>query len=256
LHERAKYFDLMKKSPVQKCPQKALHLQQWVALEKYQMEFEFARSLLTSTSREKLDDFNAKVRVLISYGYLDEEMNMLFKGKVAHEIISTDKILTTELIFSGLLKELSIEECIALFSVLYSQVKGSKQALPCASDISDGFKKALNFLCDQTEKLFEVEKRFGVIDTLGFEVDQRLNFYFYELMYGWANKKPFAEVVVENPGIDEGTIVKMVNSVERICVQIKTAARNLEDGALAKKMEEATTLIKRDIIFTPSLYLE
>lgn len=211
---------------------------------------------MTSTSREKMDDFNAKVRVLISYGYLDEEMNMLFKGKVAHEIISTDKILTTELIFSGLLKDLTIEECIALFSVLYTQVKGSKQAQPCVADISDGFKNALAFLSDQAEKLIVTEKHFGVIDTLGFEVETRLNFYFYELMYDWANKKTFAEVIASSPGMDEGTIVKMVNSVERICVQIKTAARNLEDGALAKKMEEAATLIKRDIIFTPSLYLE
>lgn len=211
---------------------------------------------MTSTSREKMDDFNAKIRVLVSYGYLDEEMNLLFKGKVAHEIISTDKVLTTELIFSGLLKDLTIEECIALFSVLYTQVKGSKQAEPCVSDISDGFKNALSFLSDQAEKLISIEKQFGVLDTLGFEVETRLNFYFYELMYGWACKKTFSEVVQESPGIDEGTIVKMVNSVERICVQIKTAARNLEDGALAKKMEEAAALIKRDIIFTPSLYLE
>lgn len=232
-----------------------MHLEQWITLEKFQKEYEFSRSLMTSTSREKMDDFNAKVKVLVTYGYLDNQMNMLFKGKVAHEIISTDKILTTELIFSGLLKDLTIEECIALFSILNTQVKAGKNAEPCVADISEGYKNAITFLTEECQKLIDIEKQMGVLDTLP-EVDQRLNFYFYELMYGWANKKPFSEVVAENPGIDEGTIVKMVNSVERICVQVKTAARNLEDAALAKKMEEASTLIKRDIIFTPSLYLE
>jgi superfamily II RNA helicase len=53
-------------------------------------------------------------------------MNLRFKGKVAMDIESTDKIMMTELIFSGLLKELSTEECIALFSVLNSQVRASK----------------------------------------------------------------------------------------------------------------------------------
>jgi len=87
-------------------------------------------------------------------------------------------------------------------------------------------------------------------------METRLNFYFYELMHGWASGKQFSEIVVANPGLDEGSIVKMVNSVERICQQLKTVARVLGDAELAKRMDEASTLIKRDIIFTPSLYLE
>jgi superfamily II RNA helicase len=65
-----------------------------------------------------MDDYIAKVKVLIQYGYVDKELNLLFKGKVALGIQSSDKIITTELIFSGLLKNLTIEECIALLSVL------------------------------------------------------------------------------------------------------------------------------------------
>ena len=182
-------------------------------------------------------------------------MNLRFKGKVAMDIESTDKIMMTELIFSGLLKELSTEECIALFSVLNSQVRASKQAEPCAGTISEGFQNALRFLCDQCEKLIAVEKQYGVVDS-EFELEKRLNFYFYELMYAWSNKGAFSDLVLANPGIDEGSIVKMVNSVERICQQVKSAARILNDAQLAQRLEDASTLIKRDIIFTPSLYLE
>lgn len=78
----------------------------------------------------KMDEFNAKIRVLVAYGYLDVEMNLLFKGRVAVDIVSTDKILTTELLFSGLLKALPIEELVALISVLNPQVRGSVNAQP------------------------------------------------------------------------------------------------------------------------------
>ena len=74
----------------------------------------------------------------------------------------------------------------------------------------------MTFLEDQCLKLIDIEKQFGVIDT-EFDIDKRLNFYFYELMYQWSKNSPFIEVMRNNPGIDEGSIVKMVNSVERLC---------------------------------------
>ena len=56
--------------------------------------------------------------------------------------------------------------------------------------------------------------------------------------------------------IDEGSIIKMVNSCERVLTQLMTASRLLGDASLATKCAEASVLIKRDIVFTPSLYLE
>lgn len=75
------------------------------------------RSLLDTSGQEKLDDFKAKIQVLIHYKYLDYDLNLLFKGKVS-ELISNNKFLLTELIFSGLLKELTNEETIAVLSLL------------------------------------------------------------------------------------------------------------------------------------------
>jgi superfamily II RNA helicase len=91
----------------------------------------------------------------------------------------------------------------------------SAKADQCESNISESFEKALHFLQDESLKLIEVEKKFGVADTSD-DILQRLNFYFYEIMFEWANQKPFIEVVKLN-NIDEGTIIRMVNSVERIC---------------------------------------
>ncbi len=111
------------------------------------------------------------------------------------------------------------------------------------------------FIEQACEKLIEVEMQFGVAD-IDNEKEKRLNFYFYELMYAWATKQSFLDIVKAAPFLDEGVIVKMVNSVERLCQHIKSAARVMGDSKLAQRMEECSVLIKRDIIFAPSLYLE
>jgi antiviral helicase SKI2 len=85
---------------------------------------------------------------------------------------------------------------------------------------------------DECDKLIDIEKKWGVIDT-EYDKDKRINFYFYELMYAWAEKKSFIEIVQLAPFIDEGTIVKMINSVERLCAQVKEAARVIGDAQLA-----------------------
>jgi len=67
---------------------------------------------------EKEQDFNQKQEVLVRYKILDEETNLLYKGKVTQKVSSVDSILLTELFFSGLFNELTDPECLALFSVM------------------------------------------------------------------------------------------------------------------------------------------
>lgn len=45
-------------------------------------------------------------------------------------------------------------------------------------------------------------------------LNRRLNMKFYELLYDWADGKSFKDVV-SGTGIDEGSVVKMIMSVNR-----------------------------------------
>ena len=54
-----------------------------MTLELWRREFDGYRRLMSSSGREKMDDYVAKVKVFISYGYFDKEMNIQSKGKVA-----------------------------------------------------------------------------------------------------------------------------------------------------------------------------
>lgn len=68
----------------------------------------------------------AKNKVLEHYKMIDEQQNILFKGKVAKAVSTVDNILITQLLFSGHLKQLNDEEALALISVMITNIKAAK----------------------------------------------------------------------------------------------------------------------------------
>ena len=67
-----------------------------------------------------MEEFTAKSNILIEFRYMDNDFNLLHRGRIAKIITNVDKILMTELLFSGHLKNISNEELLALFSILLS----------------------------------------------------------------------------------------------------------------------------------------
>jgi antiviral helicase SKI2 len=55
--------------------------------------------------------------------------------------------------------------------------------------------------------------------------------------------------------VPEGTIIRTIVRLDETCRDFKSAARIIGDPGLASKMEEASQLIKRDIVFASSLYV-
>lgn len=54
----------------------------------------------------------------------------------------------------------------------------------------------------------------------------------------------------------EGSIVRTIVRLDETCKEIKNAARIIGDSRLYTKMEDASRLIKRDIVFASSLYYD
>ena len=66
--------------------------------------------------------------------------------------------------------------------------------------------------------------------------------------------QPFAEIV-QLTNVLEGSIVRCIVRLDETCKEVRNAARIIGDATLYRKMEEASRLIKRDIVFASSLYL-
>ena len=74
-------------------------------------------------------------------------------------------------------------------------------------------------------------------------------------MYDWADQKCFKDVV-EDTGIDEGSVIKMIMAVNRTRQAIDKMATVVGDNALATRMQDMEALINRGIVKMQSLYLE
>ena len=82
-------------------------------------------------------------------------------------------------------------------------------------------------------------------------VDQ-FNFGLVEVVYEWARGKPFGEIVGLTD-VQEGVIVRTIQRLDEALRDVKDAARVIGDPMLYQKMDEASSIIKRDIVFAASL---
>ena len=67
--------------------------------------------------------------------------------------------------------------------------------------------------------------------------------------------QPFAEVTGLTD-VQEGIIVRTIQRLDEVLRDIRNAARLIGDPVLVQKMEEASGMIKRDIVFAASLYTQ
>ncbi|OAD60373.1 Helicase SKI2W [Eufriesea mexicana] len=187
--------------------------------ERYELENK-RNKLRLKTSDEELSlypEYINAVAFLKHLGYIDSDERVALKGRVALQM-GKNGLLITELILRNILTVLEPAEIAALLSALVFQ----QQAL---------------------EQSYELE-------TL-----QPLNFGLVEVVYDWAQAKSFAEIM-EKTDVQEGIIVRCIQQLSETLRDVKNAAVIIGDPVLKEKMEEASTIIKRDIVFAASLYTQ
>jgi antiviral helicase SKI2 len=75
-------------------------------------------------------------------------------------------------------------------------------------------------------------------------------------LVGWLLiSQPFAEICTLTDVL-EGSIVRTIVRLEETCREVRSAARIIGDTQLFTKMEQASAMIKRDIVFASSLYVK
>ncbi len=89
-------------------------------------------------------------------------------------------------------------------------------------------------------------------------IEDELNFDLMSLIYKWAQGAKFYDIMtdpdMEIIDIQEGTIVRTIMRIEELCSDIRNAGKTVGNSELVDKLNQVTTLIKRGIVFAPSLY--
>jgi antiviral helicase SKI2 len=179
----------------------------------YKQQLDDINKVLSGGLDEKETEFNSRSAVLTNYKIVDNDLNLLFKGKVAIKVSSADNILLTEFFFSGLISELTDQEVLAIISLFNNQQKAPGNQPECIKMYSESYKKAYAFIISETEKLIALEEAFSINEEKNFS--KRLNFKFYEAVYDWADGCDFIDII-NDCQIEEGIVIKMFMTVDRI----------------------------------------
>ena len=183
-------------------------------------------------------------RVLRRLGHLSQEGVIQNKGRVACEVSTADELLTTELVFSGMLNELEPSHLAALLSCLVAEGqkssggggKGGKGGGGKGGGGKDGAADAAAQIRTKTmvepfEKLREHARRVGTaveeaklpIDVAGF-VD-KFGPGLVDVVVKWCEGARFAEIMEMSDGLYEGSIIRTMHRLEELLRQLTDASK-------------------------------
>lgn len=197
----------------------------------------------------QLDELKCRKRVLRRLGYCSASDVIETKGRVACEISTGQELALAELIFNGAFNDLTPPVIAALLScfVFDENVKE-------AAELTDeNLKAPFRQVQEVARKIAQVENECK-LDT---DVDEYVDKFKWELMsvvHAWANGAKFYDICKMTP-VFEGSIIRVMRRLEELLRQMILAAKAIGNNELERKFGEASTAIKRDIVFAASLYL-
>ncbi|KAK8921679.1 hypothetical protein KSP39_PZI020067 [Platanthera zijinensis] len=206
------------------------------------------KSLRSSTALAFKDELKSRKRVLRRLGYITSDDVVEVKGQVACEISSADELTLTELLFSGIFKDIGIEEMVALLSCFVWQEK-----------LQDGRKprEELDLLFSQLQETARRVSNVQLDCKVQIDVESTVNSFrpdIMEAVYAWAKGSKFFEIM-ELSSVFEGSLIRAIRRLEEVLQQLTCAAKSLGETDMEDKFQEAVVKIKRDIVFAASLYL-
>ncbi|XP_042307058.1 helicase SKI2W isoform X2 [Sceloporus undulatus] len=211
-------------------------------------ELEKLRFLLSDQSLLLLPEYHQRVAVLRSLGYINESGAVELKGSVARQI-SNHELLLTQLLLDNTLTDLRPEEIVALLSCTVCQVR--TQVEPQLPSV---LQKGIEHIRSVAMEIALLQRKCGLQESVEDFVEQ-YKFGLVEVVYEWARGMPFAEIA-RLTDVQEGIIVRCIQRLDETCREMRNAARVTGEPTLHAKMEAASNMIKRDIVFAASLYTQ
>ena len=210
-----------------------------------------------SLSNESLmldKEYKSRIQVLQDLGYLDSQNTVSLKGRVACTLSAAHcEVTLTELLFSNFFEHLNVSQCCAILSSFVLHQKTDRNEWLEYIEDDEVLLNAMDELRKTAEGVAKCQLKNGMERTVEFDFIEQFQFGLVPLVKFWAEGRQFVELIPMS-SIHEGTIVKTIQRLEECLRDIKGAAKLVGDSSLEAKMEEASLLVRRDIIFCPSLY--
>ncbi|XP_060529125.1 exosome RNA helicase MTR4-like isoform X2 [Cylas formicarius] len=239
----------LKKHPLCADPMLESELEKYAQKVVCDRELAVAKQKLTNAkSVLHLDELKNRKKVLRRLGYCTETDVIQLKGRVACELSSADEILLTEMIYDGLFGKLSSQQICALLSCLVCDERTNE-----TQKLSEELSGPLRQMQDLARRIAKVSKESGLPLDEEIYVEQ-FKPYLMNVVFAWCSGSSFAELC-KMTDIFEGSIIRCIRRLEELLRQMVQACKIIGNTDLEAMFDKSIILIKRDIIFSASLYL-
>lgn len=231
------------------CVHREEHKELFSSRKKLENEFEKKQELLSSENLKYYNDFKNRVLILKKLGYIDEDDQILLKGKAARELATSDCILISELLMSGILDQLDVPETVAFISGFAFSRNEIEITDP---EISDNFTKAVNEFAVLLEQLVNLEQNLEFEES---KYNRRITFAVSKSISLWMQGNKFKDIL-NDCDLEEGKLYNLIMRLYLFLEEIKNFYTTLGNTKRAEKFADAKELIMRDILSCRSLYLQ
>ena len=209
------------------------------------------QNLMSDQNLQLLPDYEQRIRVLQDLDFISGDRQVQLKGKVACEIHSADELVLTELVLENVLADYTPQEVVGLLSAFVFQEKTDNVPV-----LTPKLERGKEEIIRISEKVNHCQILHQVILSSEDSNDfvSRPRFGLVEVVYEWANGMSFNRIT-DLTDVQEGTIVRVVTRLDETIREVASTARLVGDPGLYQKMQEAREMIRRDVVFTASLYM-
>jgi len=211
-------------------------------------ELDRCNYLCSEASLSLLPEYHNRINVLTNLKYIDNQRTVQLKGRVACEM-GSNELIVTELVFNNQLTDRPPEEIAALLSCLVFQQRNCS-----APELTPALEQGVKDIKSIATRIGQIQVDCGLLQPVGEYVDS-FKFGLVEVVYEWARGMPFSDIT-KLTDVQEGIIVRTIQRLDESLRDVKDAARVIGDPVLYQKMDQASTIIKRDIVFAASLYTQ
>eukprot|EP01083_Nonionella_stella_P311987 1114242_1 len=190
---------------------------------------------------------NGMKRVLRRLKMIDNNI-ITMKGKVACEISCGDELILTELLFSNLLQGTTPQYMNGLMScfVFDEVIKDCK----INDDVNDENYKKLK---EKIVQICEVQKD-SKLDIDSKKYIDKFGFGLMDLAVSWSKGAPFSQII-KMTQVYEGSVIRVLKRLDELLAELIVCASLMGNEKLKQTFEKCRDKIKRDIVFSASLYL-
>ena len=207
------------------------------------------KMLLSDDSLSLLPEYQQRVKVLRTLGYVDESGVVQLKGRVACELTTAagHELLLTELIFDNAFANMEPAEVASLLSCFVFQTARCSEP-----NLTPHLLKCQKRFVSKAAEVGQLQHDCSIPIGVEDYVDS-LHFGLMEVVHEWARGTPFSKIT-DLTDVQEGLIVRCIQRLDETMHDVRKAAHIVGDPVLEQKAKDASAAIKRDIVFAASLY--